>query len=274
MKTRLVLFLLMAAFISGCGTENATPDQTAADTETAPASPPAASTEAPAPAPAPAKSAMDDEPEVAAIDDARSSDDAVKAPAAAPPTSKYSAGKHYSQLTSAQGTSGGPGGIEVTEVFWYGCPHCFSFDPIITRWEGEQSGDVRFVRLPVMWNPTNEIHARMYYTAEALDKLDEMHEAFFTAMHRDGKTLTSEADIKAVFERFGVSSEKFDETFRSFTVESKMKRARDLTARYRIRSVPVVVVDGKYIVDGPEVKSYGDMLAVTDELVAKERALR
>jgi len=267
---RLFLFLLFAIVISACGTEdNATGSAPATVAESAPA---------PATAPEEATVVAEAEPAPATAEESpivvAEADGAAPEAAAASANWQYSAGKHYSQLTSAQGTSGGPGGVEVTEVFWYGCPHCFSFDPIITRWEDEQPADVRFVRLPVMWNPTNEIHARMYYTAEALGKLDEMHEAFFTALHRDGKTLTREDDIRKIFAEFGVSNDEFDNTFRSFAVESKLNRAKSLTQRYRIRSVPVIVVDGKYVVDGPEVKSYGDMLAVTDELVAKERIER
>lgn len=267
---RLFLLLLVAFIVSACGNgDNATGPAPAAMTESA---------MAPATAPEETLAVVEEEispaTEEAAMPPAATEAMEDKPPAVAAPAKanwQYSAGQHYSQLTSAQGTTGGPGGVEVTEVFWYGCPHCFSFDPIITRWEDEQPADVRFVRLPVMWNPTNEIHARMYYTAEALGKLDEMHQAFFTALHRDGKTLTREADIRKVFADFGVSNDEFDNTFRSFTVESKLKRAKDLTQRYKIRSVPVIVVDGKYVVDGPQIKSYGDMLAVTDELVAKER---
>lgn len=273
MTTRqLLMMILMALFVTGCGAESEAPEQSVAPDPTADAVP---ETAPPTP-PAEPRESLQDEPDTQVVqgdpgDVPAAPDTNTPAPLA---NFKYSAGKHYSQLTSAQGTSSAPGGIEVTEVFWYGCPHCFSFDPIIGKWEGEQPADVRFVRLPVMWNPTNEIHARMYYTAEALDKLDSMHEAIFSAMHRDGKMLTKEDDIREFFEKYGVSGEEFDATFRSFAVESKLKRAKDLTARYRVRSVPVVVVDGKYIVDGPEVKSYADMLAVTDELVAKERAQR
>jgi len=272
---RLFLYLVFAVVLSACGAEDsATGSAPATVTESAPAPAPAAAEPAAEPvvaAPEPAPATAEDS-DIAVVQ----ADVAKPATAAAPVDTnwQFAAGKHYSQLTSAQGTSGGPGGVEVTEVFWYGCPHCFSFDPIITRWEDEQPADVRFVRLPVMWNPTNEIHARMYYTAEALGKLDEMHQAFFTAMHRDGKTLSREDDIRKIFAEFGVSDEEFDNTFRSFAVESKLNRAKSLTQRYRIRSVPVIVVDGKYVVDGPEVKSYGDMLAVTDELVAKERVER
>jgi thiol:disulfide interchange protein DsbA len=274
---RLPLLLIFALLLGACGRDDG-PDTP----------PPAADTPAPATAAQPAEAPAGEAAPPAAAPTERAAEEVQPAPESAPPESadatagktaaprdwQYSAGKHYSQLTSAQGTTSGPGSVEVTEVFWYGCPHCFSFDPIVKNWEGKQPSDVRFVRLPVMWNPTNEIHARMYYTAEALDKLEQMHDGFFTALHRDGKTLTREEDIRAFFGDFGVGADDFDKTFRSFAVESNLKRARNLTQRYRIRSVPVLVVDGKYVVDGPEIKSYGDMLAVADELVAKERLQR
>jgi thiol:disulfide interchange protein DsbA len=122
-----------------------------------------------------------------------------------------------------------------------------------------------------MWNPTNEIHARMFYTAEALGKLDEMHEAIFREMHINNQSLTTEASIEALFLNFGVSEEEFEDTFRSFAIESKLKRAKNLTQRYRIQSVPILVTNGKYLATGPDVKNFDDMLAVTDELIEREQ---
>jgi thiol:disulfide interchange protein DsbA len=184
---------------------------------------------------------------------------------------KFSQGKHFTMLTTAQGTSSPADVIEVTEVFWYGCPHCFNFDPFLKKWEKDLPDNVNFVRLPVMWNPTNEIHARMFYTAEALGKLDEMHEAIFREMHINNQSLTTEASIEALFLNFGVSEEEFEDTFRSFAIESKLKRAKNLTQRYRIQSVPILVTNGKYLATGPDVKNFDDMLAVTDELIEREQ---
>ncbi len=188
-----------------------------------------------------------------------------------PKTWAYSAGKHFSQLTTAQGTASLTGGVEVTEVFWYGCPHCFNFDPYLEKWKAGLPDDVNFVRLPVMWNPTNELHARMFYTAEALGKLEDLHPAFFKAMHAERKTLVEEDQIREIFADHGVSSEDFDKTWRSFSVESKLRRAKSLTTRYRVRSVPVLVVNGKYITEGPEVKNFDDMIGVANELIERER---
>jgi len=184
---------------------------------------------------------------------------------------KYSPEKHYTILTTAQGTSSAPDVIEVTEVFWYGCPHCYTFDPYLDKWKANLPDDVNFVRLPVMWNPTNQIHARMFYTAEALGKLDQVHEAIFRAIHRDKQTLTTEASIQEFLLDYGISEQEFNDTFRSFAIESKLQRAKNLTQRYRIQSVPLLVTNGKYLTEGSEINNFEEMLAVTDELVDRER---
>lgn len=185
---------------------------------------------------------------------------------------KYSAGQHYAVLTVAQGTSSSPDVIEVAEVFWYGCSHCYSFDPFVTKWSDELPAGVEFIRLPVIWNPTNQIHARMFYTAEALGKLDVIHDAIFKELHVNKKMLTTEAAIEDFFVRNGISSEEFQKTFRSFAVESKLKRAKNLTQRYRIQSVPLLVINGKYVTTGEEIRNFDDILAIADELIVREQA--
>ncbi|MFQ5625985.1 MAG: thiol:disulfide interchange protein DsbA/DsbL [Methyloligellaceae bacterium] len=237
----------------------------------------AAQPEAAAPArePAPVDESAADTPEGPAVAD----DEIVLAAATAPARAeavpqKYSEGRHYKVLTTAQGTSSSPDVIEVAEVFWYGCPHCYNFDPHVEKWKQNLPDGVELVRLPVMWNPTNEIHARMFYTADALGKLDEMHGPIFREMHINRKTLTEEAVIEELFDGFGVSSEEFSRTFRSFPVETRLKKAKNLTQRYRIQSVPVLVVNGKYVVTGPGIKNFDDMIAVADELIAREQAER
>ena len=215
----------------------------------------------------------DEEAEDAKLDDNKivlAQVDPAPKPADAP--QKYSEGQHYTVLATAQGTSSSPDVVEVAEVFWYGCPHCYSFDPYITKWETELPDGVELVRLPVMWNPTNEIHARMFYTADALGKLEEMHEEIFREMHLNRKTLTSEADIEALFAKHDVSSDDFKKTFRSFPVETNLKKAKNLTQRYRVQSVPILIVNGKYVTNGPDVKNFDDMISVANELIAREQA--
>jgi thiol:disulfide interchange protein DsbA len=195
-------------------------------------------------------------------------------PAAAAGTTswKYSEGKHFRRMTTSQGTSSSPDKIEVAEVFWYGCPHCYNFDPVLKTWAEDLPADVSFVKIPVVWNPTNQVHARLLYTAEALGVLDEAHGAIFASIHQDGNMLTDESDMIKLFARFDVDEETFKETYTSFGVTSAVKRAENLTRRYGIRSVPVLVINGKYATDGSEIKTFGDMIDVTNELVERERS--
>ncbi|NND37762.1 MAG: thiol:disulfide interchange protein DsbA/DsbL [Gammaproteobacteria bacterium] len=273
---RNLLTVATVMLIVACGDK---PESTQA--ESAPPAP-AATAEAPAPAPEtmPIEKVVEsvvDETVAEADEQVQAEEELVLAQAAETQpkpavAQKYSEGQHYSVLTTAQGTSSSPDVVEVAEVFWYGCPHCYNFDPYIVKWEEELPDGVELVRLPVMWNPTNEIHARMFYTADALGVLDEMHTAIFKEMHLNQKQLTSESDIEALFGTYGVSSEDFQKTFRSFPVETKLKKAKSLTQRYRIQSVPLLVVNGKYVVTGPGIKNFEDMIAVGEELIAVEQA--
>jgi len=273
---RIFLMVSTAMLIVACGGK---PESTQAES-----APPAPATTAAAPAPAAESVPVEKLVEEMVDETAEEADEQVQAeeqivlaraeeaqpkPAVA---QKYSEGQHYNVLTTAQGTSSSPDVVEVAEVFWYGCPHCYNFDPYIVKWEEELPEGVELVRLPVMWNPTNEIHARVFYTADALGVLDEMHTAVFKEMHLNRKPLTSESDIEALFESYGVSSEDFQKTFRSFPVETKLKKAKTLTQRYRIQSVPLLVVNGKYVVTGPGIKNFDDMIAVSEELIAVEQA--
>jgi thiol:disulfide interchange protein DsbA len=187
---------------------------------------------------------------------------------------KYPDGKFFNTLTTAQGTSSSPGKIEVAEVFWYGCSHCYALEPLLGDWVKKLPADVSFVRIPVVWNPVNETHARIYYTAEALGKLDQISPAMFRSIHVENRPITDEKDIQLLFEQNGVSAADFNKAFRSFSVDSQIKRAKDLTVRYHVRGVPLIVVDGKYTTDGPEIHSHQDMLAVTEELIQRERQQR
>lgn len=193
----------------------------------------------------------------------------------APPESgwKYQAGKEFTRFASAQGTSSPPEKIEVAEVFWYGCPHCYNFDPTLNDWKQNLADDVSFVRIPVIWSPTHEFHARAFYTAEALGKLDEIHPAFFRAIHIENNPLTTEDAVRELFEEFGVSGEEFERSFNSFAVSSKLNRARTLTLNYQVRSVPVMIVNGKYATSS-QLQTFDDVMDVVDELVTRERQSR
>ena len=211
----------------------------------------------------PAESAAALEPELVASD-----------PAGAPTTGRFEMGTHYMRLSPTQPTSSNPDQVEVAEIFWYGCPHCFNFDPYLERWQTTKPDYVSFVRVPAVWNSLLQLHARAFYTAEALGKGAEMHSAFFSEIHERGNMLDSEAKLQEFFGRFGVDAAAFKTTFDSFAVQAKLQRADELSRRYRIQSVPTIIVNGKYTTDGGQAGSYDDLLALIDELAAAERAGR
>jgi len=186
-------------------------------------------------------------------------------------TRQFSLGTHYERLSPTQPTSSGPDKIEVAEIFWYGCPHCFTFDPYLESWKENLPADVSFVRIPALWNEGLQLHARIYYTAEALGKLDEMHSAVFREMHVNRNMLGDPIAIRNFFADFGVDAATFDKTFESFAVHTKIQRADELARRYRVSSVPTVIVNGKYTTNATMAGSYPNLLEVIDELVAMER---
>ncbi len=133
---------------------------------------------------------------------------------------------------------------------------------------------VNFVRVPAVWNPMLQMHARAFYTAEALGKGAEMHSEFFREIHERRNALDTEAKLQEFFGRFGVDAAAFKSAFDSFEVQAKLQRADELSRRYRIDGVPTMVVNGKYTTDAVMVGSYEELLALVDELVAAEREAR
>jgi len=197
---------------------------------------------------------------------------------AAPRDWKFSEGKEYHRLVPTQPTVGGADKIEVAEIFWYGCPHCFSFEPAINSWAEKIPANARFVRIPAVWNPLARLHGRLYYTEEVLARngkladMEAFHAAVFNEFHRKSNRLTNEGAIQKMFEGFGVSQDDFLNAWNSFEVNQKIRVADDLVRRYNVTGVPAVVINGKYRTGaGPnEAGSVRTLLEVIDELVVRE----
>ena len=197
---------------------------------------------------------------------------------AAPRDWKFSEGKEYHRLVPTQPTVGGADKIEVAEIFWYGCPHCFTFEPAINSWAEKIPANARFVRIPAVWNPLARLHGRLYYTEEVLARngkladMEAFHAAVFNEFHRKSNRLTSEGAIQKMFEGFGVSQDDFLNAWNSFEVNQKIRVADDLVRRYNVTGVPAVVINGKYRTGaGPnEAGSVRTLLEVMDELVVRE----
>jgi thiol:disulfide interchange protein DsbA len=191
-------------------------------------------------------------------------------PAAA--TGPFEAGKHFTVLSPAQPTSTDAGKVEVAEIFMFGCPGCFGFEPHVQRWLGNKPDYVNFVRIPAPWNPAAVLHARAYYTAEALGKTEEIDGEFFREIHTNRNMLETEAKLASLFAKHGVDEATFKSTFNSFAVNAKLKRAEELIKRYRVQSTPTVIVNGKYSTTGSMAGSYDAWFAIINDLAAREQA--
>jgi thiol:disulfide interchange protein DsbA len=192
------------------------------------------------------------------------------APKGPPTSARFREGTHYQKVVPAQPTNVAPGKVEVAEVFWYGCGHCYALDPALESWRKKAPSYVEFVRIPAMWNDTLRMHARLFYTVETLGKLDTLHSLIFREIHVNGNGLNTADKMAAFLAQHGVSREDFQKTFSSFPVETKMQRADQLNRRYRVNSVPLLIVNGKYTTDVSSAGSEADLFTLLNELAAHE----
>jgi thiol:disulfide interchange protein DsbA len=189
---------------------------------------------------------------------------------------KFKEGQHYTRMVPTQPTVGGADKIEVAEIFWYGCNHCYDFEPFVNRWLETKPANVRFVRIPAMWNPLVKLHAQLYYTEQVLvasGKIadpEQFRAAVFAEYHRRGNRMASIDAIQALFEKHGVSAQDFQNAWGSFEVSQKMRVGEDLGRRYAITGVPTVVVNGKYRTDAGDAGGYPKLLELIDELIVRE----
>ncbi|MBE0613546.1 MAG: thiol:disulfide interchange protein DsbA/DsbL [Burkholderiales bacterium] len=181
------------------------------------------------------------------------------------------AGVQYRELATAQPTDS-PGKIEAVEFFWYGCPHCYNFEPVITPWVKKLPKDVHFRRIPAMFNEEYALGARAFYALEAIGVEERLHKALFDAIHTGSRLrVSNEAALTEWLEKQGVDTKKFAAAYRSFSVEGKLKRAAQLTQAYKIEGVPSMAVNGKYVVVTDNVTSFENLLEITDFLIEKSR---
>ena len=185
---------------------------------------------------------------------------------------RFVAGTHYQEIANPVNTNDSSK-VEVIEAFWYGCSHCFRFEPLIADWEDNTPDYVDFVRFPALWNGLMKVHAQVYYAAEALDSLDVLHEQIFNAINVERNMLQNEDQIGELFEQHGVSQSDFESAFNSFSVRTKVNQAEKRMTDYGIRSTPNMIVNGKYLVaTGENVRTQQEMLDIVDFLVEKERS--
>jgi len=277
-------WIIPCLVLAACGKQApapapATPDepppaqtQAPAAAPTAPTAEQSASEKAPAATPSEAISETDEPADAGG--QASGVQPALKLGAAAPApatSAQFREGANYQKIVPAQPTGVAPGKVEVAEIFWYGCGHCFSLEPTIESWRNKGKAPyIEFVRIPAMWNEATRMHARVFYTAEALGKLDAVHSLIFREIHVNGNQLNSVEKIATFFKQHGVASEDFTKTFSSFAVENKLQRADLLNRRYRVESVPVMIVNGKYKTDVSDAGGETQLFTLVNELAASE----
>jgi protein dithiol oxidoreductase (disulfide-forming) len=284
-----VLAALLA--ISGCARQPAAP------APAAPAAAPATEAAAPplTPPPAPPAPSTQSETEQATAsqespggdtDHQERSDASLEKLAASPPgptlpPGKWQAGVNYDPLVPAQPIDVGPGKVEVMEVFWLACPHCYDLEPFIRAWLQSKPAYVEFVRVPVIWQPLQRAHAQLYYTIEALGRPGLFEKAFETLhqLGQRGEPLLVGNSSEETFRlqqawagQNGVSADDFAKAYNSFSVNSQLQRAEEITQRYRVESVPFIAVNGKYTTDVQKAGGEAKLIDLINDLVASEHA--
>jgi len=189
---------------------------------------------------------------------------------------EWQSGTHYTVLARPQPTSVGPDKVEVSEVFWYGCSHCYALDPALENWKKTKAAYIEFLRVPVIWSPAHVQHARLYYTLQVLGRGD-LHPKVFDSVHRDGNKLSADTDAQArtvqlaFLKQHGVTEQQFNAAYDSPDVLKYVRQAQTLTGRYEVASVPVIIVNGTYSTSVSQAGGTGQLLNLVNELAAREK---
>ncbi len=164
------------------------------------------------------------------------------------------------------------GKIEIIEFFWYGCPSCYRLEPLLEAWVPKLPPDAQFRRIPAVFDdPRWQRDALIYYTFEALGVTAKLHRPLFDAIHRSRLRTEDKPALAEWLQRNDVDLKRFDEASASFGVQSRVRRAAQLSASYRLEGVPTLAVHGRYTIKVEQAKSYEGMLATADHLIGLAR---
>ncbi|MBD3641319.1 MAG: thiol:disulfide interchange protein DsbA/DsbL [Marinobacter sp.] len=180
-------------------------------------------------------------------------------------------GVHYRKLDTPVRTAN-ESGVEVAEVFWYGCPHCYNFKPLAEAWEAEAPDYVNYVRIPAALGRSWEPHARAFYALEAMGELEKVHDALFDALAGERRPLNDGESLADFVAGHGVDPEEFLKNYNSFGVNAKMQQAQAKIRGARVTGTPTMLVDGKYTVTASMAGGHEAVLKVVDYLVEKENS--
>jgi protein dithiol oxidoreductase (disulfide-forming) len=183
----------------------------------------------------------------------------------------FQEGKDYISLEKRAPTDANSGKVEVVEFFWYNCPHCNAFEPQLEAWIKRTAKDVVVRRVPVAFRDDFVPQQRLFYTLEAMGKVEELHTKVFYAIHVEKQTLSNQANIGAWMEKQGVDKAKFDTLYNSFSVSSKAQKAAQLQNLFQVDGVPALGIAGRFYTSGSLAQNMERALAVTDFLIAEVR---
>jgi len=181
-------------------------------------------------------------------------------------------GKDYVKLSQPVPPGAPTGKIDMIEFFWYGCPHCNAFEPALDAWSKKLPADVAFRRVPVAFTAIHETHAKIFYALDGMGKVEAMQRKVFAAIHVQGQRLGSEAEIVAFMTANGIDGAKFDELFKSFSVQTKVRQGKQLSESYKIDGVPALGVHGRYYTSGSLAGTNERALTVADFLIQRSRS--
>jgi protein dithiol oxidoreductase (disulfide-forming) len=182
-------------------------------------------------------------------------------------------GKQYVRIKNPAPVAAGKK-IEVIEFFSYGCPHCADLEPVMQGWMKTVPADVQFVRVPVMFQDRWIVLAKVYYTLDALGVEQKLSPEVFAAIHRSGTNLASEKTFFDWAATKGLDRKKVEDMYNSFAIAGKMNRAKTEAQAYNVQSVPMIVVDGKFVTATDKVGTHEALPAAINALIAKARTER
>ena len=183
-------------------------------------------------------------------------------------------GQHYELLDAAVETHADEGKIAVTEVFWFGCPHCYRLQTPVNEWYETLEDDVSVEHMPATMGGDWNTHATAFYAAESLGIEDELHADFFNAIHQENQSLTDSDEIAAFFANYGVSEEEAKQALTDFSVRSEVNEANNRMREMKLMGVPALVIDGRFLVTPSSAGSLENMPKVAEALVEQVREER
>jgi protein dithiol oxidoreductase (disulfide-forming) len=191
------------------------------------------------------------------------------------PSARWKPGENYDPIVPAQPTAAQAGKVEVLEVFWYACPHCYALEPFIAAWRKTKPAYIDFVRVPVMWGPVHRAHAQLYYTLKQLGRND-LDDKVFDTLHNQQNPLVGDTPEDTLARQLqfardnGIDADAFRKAYDSFAVNSDLQRAEEITQRYHVEGVPLIVINGKYMTDVGKAGSHDNLIAEINDLAAGE----